>query len=248
MASIRPILDAREIGGNARLVAHLFEREPELATCYRQVFHESPTTAPQRTVVNVGKAIAAYVETLVSGRTPFDDFRDALQRGDSRAAASYPAAAQRGLKLFVGRANCIECHRGPNFSDGEFHPGAPSAHDGGRFDDVLRLKSSPLNLAGPHNDDRQHRLAAATRRPVAHDSSQRALFRTPSLRSVSNSGPYLHDCRADSLQDAVQHAAPHRTGGLAEADARDLVAFLVTLTDAYGERRPWTADELARCP
>jgi cytochrome c peroxidase len=248
MASIRPILDAREIGGNARLVAHLFEREPELATCYRRVFHESPTAAPQRTVVNVGKAIAAYVETLVSGRTPFDDFRDALQRGDSRAAASYPAAAQRGLKLFVGRANCIECHRGPNFSDGEFHPGAPSAHDDGRFDDVLRLKSSPLNLAGPHNDDPRHRLAAATRRLVAHDSSQRALFRTPSLRSVSSSGPYLHDGRADSLQDAVQHAAPRRTGGLAEVDARDLAAFLVTLTDAYGERRPWTADELARCP
>ena len=248
MASIRPILDERELGGNARLVVQLFEREPELAACYRQVFQVSPTAAPQRTLVNVGKAMAAYLETLVSGRTPFDDFRDALLRGDRAAAAAYPMAAQRGLKLFVGDAGCSGCHSGPNFSDGDFHAGAVSAHDAGRLDDLKRLKASPLTLAGPHNDAprRQPTLAAGT---PANRADPRHQFRTPSLRNVAASGPYLHDGRAELLQEAVRHASPHGAGGsLSDGEVQDLVAFLATLTDRHGERRPWVADELARCP
>ena len=129
MASIKPILDAREFNGNAALVTRLFAREPELAACYRRVFGVSPLHHPERTVVNVGKALAAYVETLVTARTPFDEFRDALARGDSARAAAYPVAAQRGLKLFVGRAGCVACHSGPNFSDGRFHAGVAPADD-----------------------------------------------------------------------------------------------------------------------
>src|SRR5262252_2682541 len=130
MASIKPILDAREFNGNAALVTRLFAREPELAACYRRVFGVSPLHRPERTVVNVGKALAAYVETLVTGRTPFDDLRDALARGDAQQAiAAYPPAALRGLQLFVGRGGCVGCHSGANFSDGEFHPGVAPADD-----------------------------------------------------------------------------------------------------------------------
>ncbi len=108
MASIRPILDAREFDGSPASVAKLFDRDPELAACYRRVFKESPQARPQRTIVNVGKALAAFQETLVTGRTAVDDFRDALARGDAAAAAAYPAAAQRGLRLLVGPAQSVE--------------------------------------------------------------------------------------------------------------------------------------------
>jgi cytochrome c peroxidase len=119
MASLRPILDPREFDGSIASVVRLFRREEELALCYRSVFGGSPSmTAKQR--VNVGKALAAYLETLVTGRTPFDEYRDALERDDRRAAANYPLAARRGLRVFIGRG-CDRCHRGPNFSDGEFH-------------------------------------------------------------------------------------------------------------------------------
>lgn len=60
-----------------------------------------------------------YQATLVSPRTPFDDFRDALMRGDTRAASRYPAAARRGLKIF-GEGRCFFCHAGPAFTNGEF--------------------------------------------------------------------------------------------------------------------------------
>ncbi len=115
MASIKPILDAREFDGNAALVTRLFAREPELAACYRRVFGVSPLRDPERTVVNVGKALAAYVETLVTARTPFDEFRDALARGDASQMAAYPAAALRGLRLFVGRAGCAGLPRRAQF-------------------------------------------------------------------------------------------------------------------------------------
>lgn len=59
LASIRPMLDAREFDSSPATVARLFKREPELAACYRKVFQSSPQGDPPRTLVNVGKALAA---------------------------------------------------------------------------------------------------------------------------------------------------------------------------------------------
>ena len=146
MASIRPMLDSREFDSSPATVARLFKRDPELAACYQKVFQTSPWRDPQRTLGNVGKALAAYQETLVTARTAFDEFRDSLagSRGapntaritrapsDAQIAPSYPASAQRGLKLFVGQAKCLTCHRGPNFSDERFHNVLGNATNNGR--------------------------------------------------------------------------------------------------------------------
>jgi cytochrome c peroxidase len=249
MASIRPILDTREFDGSTASVAKLFVRDPELAACYRQVFKESPQARPERTLVNVGKALAAFQETLMTARTPFDDFRDALVRGDRAAAATYPAAAQRGLKLFVGPGGCIACHSGPNFSDGEFHRVAPPGDsavlgldDGGRLDDARRLKSSALNLLGAHNDDRSRGNGDATRALIVNDAL-RGRFRTPGLRNVAVTPPYLHNGSVERLQDALAHAS-----ALSARQIDDLAAFLASLSDTYGERRPWSSAGLSGCP
>jgi cytochrome c peroxidase len=246
MASIKPILDAREFDGNAGLVRRLFVREPELAACYRSVFGVSPLRGDaQRTVVNVGKALAAFVETLVTARTPFDEFRDAVARGDAIGAAAYPAHALRGLKLFVGRAGCVSCHAGPNFSDGEFHPGAAvtaSFTDSGRLGDAQALKASAFNLTSAANDDVTRRNAGATRRLVVHYGLS-GRYRTPSLRNAAVTAPYFHNGQTERLIDAVQHAQR-----LSASEASDLAAFVSTLTDAYGARRPWDTSALHHCP
>jgi cytochrome c peroxidase len=263
MASIRPMLDPREFDGNAASVSAIFRRDPELAACYRRVFNASPFGEPQRTVVNVGKALAAFVETMVTERTPFDEFRDALERGDGAAASLYPAAARRGLQLFVGDAQCIACHSGPNLSDGEFHPGtaraakpaevsvaassAAPAVDGGRLDGAHDLKASPWNLLGPHNDDSSRANAARTRRLLVKEG-MRGQFRTPSLRNVEVTGPYMHDGHIDNLRDAIRHAGNPSAEVLTERQVGDLAAFLGTLTDRYGERRPWVTTSAIRCP
>jgi cytochrome c peroxidase len=266
MASIKPILDAREFDGNAALVTRLFTREPELAACYRRVFGVSALRNPERTVVNVGKALAAFVETLVTSRTPFDEFRDALAAGDAERAAAYPLAAQRGLQLFIGRAGCVDCHSGPNFSDGRFHSGAAPADemaaavarslaDDGRLGDARYLKASRFNLQGAYNDDASRRNAAATRHLVV-SGSLAGTFRTPTLRNVAVTAPYFHDGQTERLSDAVQHTQPASasTSGAALGEPLDLgeiddlAAFLATLTDAHGARRPWNPSGLTRCP
>ncbi|HEV8109104.1 MAG TPA: cytochrome-c peroxidase, partial [Burkholderiales bacterium] len=97
--SIRPLLDPREMKANAAHIAGtmrtLFPRD------YEQAFGRPVPQSDEEVLVDTGKALAAFQETLVSARTPFDDFRDALQRGEPDPA--YPAAAQRGLKIFVGK-------------------------------------------------------------------------------------------------------------------------------------------------
>ena len=62
----------------------------------------------------IAKAIASFERTILSGNAPYDRFK----AGDAKALSE---PAQRGMKLFFGRANCSACHSGPNFTDGGFH-------------------------------------------------------------------------------------------------------------------------------
>jgi cytochrome c peroxidase len=94
LASLRPMLDAREMGSNAAAVAHVVRIGDGLACEYRRAFGRAPEGVDDEAVmVDVAKAIAAFLETLSTGRTTFDAYRDALARGDAQQAARYPAAA-----------------------------------------------------------------------------------------------------------------------------------------------------------
>src|SRR6185369_3964494 len=114
--SIRPLLDPREMRATpshiAGTIRALFPKD------YVQAFGRPVPQDDEEVLVDVGKALAAFQETLVSGRTPFDDFRDALERGETKT--SYSLAAQRGLRIFIGKGNCSVCHFGPQFTNGEF--------------------------------------------------------------------------------------------------------------------------------
>ena len=109
------------------------------------------------TSTNIARALASFVRTPRSGNSPFDRF----QHGD-RAALS--VEARRGLELFRGKANCVACHSGPNFSDEQFHNTGVSwgRGDFGRF-----------NVTGKVKD--------------------RAAFKTPTLREIARTAPYMHD-------------------------------------------------------
>ena len=151
--SLRPLLDAREMRSSPAHVAALIR--DRYAADYARTFQRPVPADDEAVFVDAGKALAAYQETLLSGRTPFDEFRDALERGDVAGAARYPPAAQRGAALFVGKAACSACHAGAAFTSGEFAPSAPEA--------VRHLKASSYNLAGRYNDDPGGSGAAATR-------------------------------------------------------------------------------------
>jgi cytochrome c peroxidase len=230
--SIRPMLDAREMRSDAAHIARALRDDERLERLYALAFGHAPLADDETLLVDAGKALAAYQETLASDRTPFDAFRDALVRGDGAAAERYPVAARRGLRLFIGRGQCVACHAGPNFSDGEFHrsriasrlqDGAP---DTGRALGLQKLLASAYTRSGRFND-----ADNAPPRPVSPPAEAGA-FRTPGLREVSSTAPYMHDGSIANLCDALNpHAAlqSQAAPALTLAERRDLVAFLRTL-------------------
>jgi len=232
--SIRPMLDPREMHADAAHVAAALRDDATLRPLYLAAFGHAPPADDETALVDAGKALAAYQETLVSGRTPFDAFRDALGRGDAAVAARYPAAAQRGLRLFVGRGGCIACHGGPGFSDGDFHASriASTLHDGapdaGRSLGLEKLRTSAYARGGRFAD------AAGTAPPLVPRPAPPGAFRTPGLRELVATAPYMHDGSVANLCDALKpHAA--REGqtppALSLAERRDVVAFLRSLGD-----------------
>jgi cytochrome c peroxidase len=117
LASLRPLLDPREMETSAPKLRRLLAEDAELRACYRRAFGTAPEASMQP-LVDTGKALAAFIETMGNERSAFDAFRDALQAKDAAGIAAYPAAATRGAQLFVGRGNCFVCHSGPTFSKG----------------------------------------------------------------------------------------------------------------------------------
>jgi len=237
--SVRPILEPREMGGSQAQTAALVRGDAELSCRYEKVFGALPPADDETVLAGIGKALAAFQETLVTGRTPFDDFRDALEKGDHASAGLYPAAAQRGLRIFVGKGNCSACHAGPGFSNGEFlDTGVPvliagGGVDPGREGGIGKLQANPFNLLGRHNDDRTGKSALKTRQ-ISLDRRNSGGFRVPGLRNAALTAPYMHNGSVASLADVVRsHPDPGRLYLSAEESA-DLVAFLESLTESPG--------------
>ena len=187
------------------------------------------------------KALAAYISLLVSKNAPIDRYA----AGDASALSP---AAKRGLKLFLGRAGCVECHVGNTFTDNDFHSigiGQRGLHvpasDEGRATGLRELLVNSLsvfNSLSPYNDG----IAKPARDLIADGGA--GLFRTKSLRNVANSPPYMHAGQLQSLQEVVRfyNSGGESTGfvgtrdprvvplGLTADEVEDLVAFLQALT------------------
>jgi cytochrome c peroxidase len=255
--SLRPMLDERELGATPRHVAELVRKDQQLACRYRSTFGAAPPAADDETIfVNVGKALAAFQETIVSGRTPFDAFRDALARGEPPSSGTYSEAAQRGLKIFIGKGGCANCHSGPNFTSGEFFATGLSRHapngkpDAGRAEGARKLLASRYNLLSAYNDDASGEAATHTLKLVI-DQKTAGEFKVPSLRNLVLSGPYGRDGSVDTLAAVVRHYSEidplrlHAKDGkrgtplkLSAAEQTDLVVFLESLSTFSNGWRP----------
>lgn len=186
-------------------------------------------------IEHVVKALAAFERTLVAGDSPFDRYR---YGGDATALS---AAQLRGLDLFSGRARCAACHTlGKDhalLTDHEFHTlGIGQERAQPRLADrVLRLvRMSPAErgqsiLADPE-------IADLGRFAVTLKPGDVGRFRTPTLRNVALTAPYMHDGSVPTLVAAVEREVYYR-GLEAERplvltpqEKADLVAFLQALT------------------
>jgi cytochrome c peroxidase len=196
---------------------------------------------------NLGKAIAAYVATITTGPAPFDRFVADLRTGRTRSRA-ISESAQNGLRIFIGKGNCVLCHGGPSFTNKEFHDTrvrGGAADDAGRADGAARLLADEFIAAGPYSDDTE---GARAQQLYFFNGTASALghFKTPTLRNVALTAPYMHAGQLATLADVVRHystladAAPPADPGHVEAlitpmnlgdeEIADVVAFLESLT------------------
>lgn len=200
--SVGPLFNPVEHGfqSNEELVAKL-NQIPGYKKLFQKVFGENIS------VQNIGKAIASFQRTLLSGNSPFDRFD---WDGDEKAISE---SAKRGRKLFFGKARCNLCHFGTNFSDEKFH------------NIGIGWDGETLDVGRFHVTKKKEDIGA---------------FKTPTLREVSRTAPYMHDGRFSTLMQVVNH---YNRGGvknpfqdnqiiplkLTEEEKKDLVEMLRTL-------------------
>jgi len=160
---------------------------------------------------NIGRALEAYQRRLVPAAAPFDEYVRALDAGDAAAASAAMDADQRaGLALFIDKAQCLHCHNGPLFANGEFHNTGITPHDRlpedrGRVDGVKLLLDDEFNCLGEFSGV-SAQACAELDFVKTHGVELVAAFRTPSLRNVAaTGGPYMHDGRFDTLREVLLH-------------------------------------------
>jgi len=155
------------------------------------------------TADGMAKALASFERTILSGNAPYDQFK----AGDKSALS---AAAQRGMKLYFGKANCSACHGGSNFTDGAFH-----------------------NI-GVGMDKKDPDLGRYNETKLEGD---RGAFKTPTVREIARTAPYMHDGSERTLEAVVEY---YNKGGiknpqldeelyplnLTEQQKTDLVTFM----------------------
>ncbi len=216
--------------------------DPALVDAWRAMTPDQQD-AVNRVFSQVGKAIAAYERRLVPQDAPFDRYADALAAGDPNGGGHLNPAAQRGLALFLREGGCVNCHNGPLLTDRSFHnlglPEPGNGYDPGRTQGAMAVASSPFNCAGPYSDAKDCPELRYLN-PTFPDFV--SAFKTPTLRGVTQTAPYMHHGGLADL-DAVltfyselpgQPLAGHRELtlrplGLTPEQRTDLIAFLGAL-------------------
>jgi cytochrome c peroxidase len=199
-----------------------------------------------RVYANVGKAIAAYERRLGFAPSRFDRYVAAELAGRPHTPESaLTRDEEAGLRLFIGKGSCVNCHNGALLTDNSFHntgvplPEAALPYDSGRVVGVRQALAGEFNCAGRYSDARPEDCQELRFAVTEGEALVRA-YKTPSLRNVATRAPYMHAGQLASLADVLAHynRAPAAPAGhselkplrLSDAELRQLEAFLGTLS------------------
>lgn len=215
-----------------------------------------------RTFANLGKAIAAYQRLLLPGPGRFDGYvRSLISAADDGRSPVAPTPSELlGLRLFMdaGRTQCLRCHNGPLFTNQGFHRiGTESTLEGapefGRFLGLQAVLVDPFNCLGPFSDAEPSDCRELRFLRLDHVDAEMGKFKTPTLRGLGKTAPYMHDGRFATLDAVVDHYVEPPPGGpdvanghellpltLTAEERRALVDFLMTLDSEPAVAPRWT--------
>jgi cytochrome c peroxidase len=202
--------------------------------------------AVTRVFVNIGKAIAAYERQIEFGASRFDRYVAAVTSGqpDQSILTDDEIA---GLRLFIGRANCTQCHSGPLLTSNECHntgvpPQPELAIDHGRLTGATAVLNDEFNCRSEWSDAREH--CPELEFIVTGEHTLDRAYKVPSLRNVAERAPYMDAGQFATLAQVLDHynRAPAAAIGDSElrplrlkaVELRQLEAFLRTLTGPVG--------------
>ncbi len=221
------ISEAHFMQADGRLVIERLRQVPAYVTAFQQAFDGDVTYG------RILQSIAVFVRTLASQNVPYDRFL----AGDKTAMSE---AGLRGWELFHGKADCFLCHSGRRLSDGDLHAtGVPT--NSKIFSDPERHITFRRFMRTMGVGDCATLRTDIGYACVTKSDADRGKFRTPSLREVSRTAPYMHNGVYATLAEVVEHY--NRGGGesaekderlkplrLTEQEQADLVAFLEHLS------------------
>ncbi len=234
-------------------VLDIVSSDPDYSSVFAEVF---AATGKQLTIDHVAKAIASFERTLVSGNSAFDHY---YFNGETSAMTDEQI---RGFELFIGQGRCVSCHSIEQdhalFSDSRFHNIGIGINQIQK--DVPELTQAFLQAKNKGGDVdvlvlSDKKSSELGRFAVTEEFSQIGAFKTPTLRNVDLTAPYMHDGSLKTLKDVIIH---YNNGGVTQAGEKanaflsggirplnltdvqvdELVAFLKALTSPEYARSP----------
>ena len=199
-----------------------------------------------RVYANIGKAIAAFERRIEFTPSRFDRYVDAELAGRAHSPESSLSRDETdGLHLFIGKAQCVNCHNGPRFTDDHFHntgipqSSTPLPFDSGRAAGAHKAVAGEFSCTSRYSDATPGDCAEL-RFAVTEGEELIRAFKTPSLRNVASRAPYMHAGQLATLAQVVSHydRAPVAPAGhselralrLSPTERRQIEAFLGTLS------------------
>ena len=214
--SKQPLINPVEHGlANYEPILEIIRKDPDYPAAFQSVFGVS---SEKITIDHIAKAIASFERTLVSGNSPFDRY---YFKGQTDAMTD---AQIRGFNLFVGQGRCVSCHTIEQdqalFTDGRFHNIGVGINQ--IQEDIPRLTKAFLEAKNKGgnvdvmvlSDKKSSELG---RFAVTDELNQIGAFKTPTLRNVELTAPYMHDGSLKTLKDVMNH---YNNGGVTKAGDR----------------------------
>ena len=241
--ALGPLESGVEHGGNRTQYANHIAAS--YRTEYESIFGRIPDLGDKENVTrvfaNMGKAIAAFERTIAFDTTRFDRYVAAELAGRPHTAAdSLNPEEEDGLRLFIGKANCINCHNGPRLTDDHFHNTGVAVSplvatpDSGRATGARHVTRDEFNCLSKYSDARLDQCSEL-RFAVTDGPELVRAYKTPSLRGVAERAPYMHAGQIRTLEEVVTHysRAPRAPFGKSELERLKLNPREIKRIEAY---------------